>query len=143
MHNPQALCQQGPDGTAMPDVCLPFNEEWFRERHGEPLPPLHLRHYLTVHADGYLQVYLGMGADGRPVVEGVHRLLALAMHGPPGQQAAGRGQHHVYHEASHVCDHPWCLNPWHIRWCSHKDNMNNGRMDDGTAAEEIDSDDTT
>lgn len=107
------------DGNIEPDtedLCIPFNSDLLPDAQG----PLHTRHNLAAHRDGYIMVYLGTDHLSRPLQVPLHAILALAFHGPPNLVAeTGRMQ-----EVAHTCNHPWCINPRHLRWCSHAENCN-------------------
>jgi hypothetical protein len=61
----------------------------------------------------YLQIALGR-VGGKTYKELAHRLVLWAMEGPPTDPAM---------EAMHTCDNTQCLNPHHLVWGSHKENM--------------------
>lgn len=63
----------------------------------------------------YLHVYAGVDAQHQDVWMGVHVLMCCARHGNPPQDN---------YEVSHLCSHAWCLNPHHMKWATHKANMN-------------------
>ncbi len=69
----------------------------------------------------YLKMSLGV-LQAKPTpkwrFEGVHVLLCYAMHGAPKVMHNGERQ-----EVCHKCSHAWCLNPHHLKWGTHKDNM--------------------
>ncbi|MFC5992893.1 HNH endonuclease [Pseudonocardia hispaniensis] len=57
---------------------------------------------------GYGQIWAGER------LEYTHRIVAEAVHGPPPTPE---------HEVLHSCDNPPCLDPAHIRWGLHIDNV--------------------
>jgi len=60
-------------------------------------------------------VYRYGAADGRTA----SNLMCERAHGKP-----PRGRHH----ALHSCDNPICVNPRHLRWGSHADNMHDNAL---------------
>jgi len=48
---------------------------------------------------------------------GVHRIVCFLEHGEPGEQD----------HALHSCDNPPCVNPEHLRWGTHQENMDDVR----------------
>lgn len=96
------------------DLCIPFNKHFLPPARG----PYHQRHYLSNHPDGYIMVNLGTTGDCEPVQMPLHTILAFAFHGAPSVVPdTGRMQ-----EVAHLCNHPWCINPRHLVWCSHQEN---------------------
>lgn len=97
------------------DLCLPVRHDLIP---GGRRGPLHTRHYLSSHKDGYIRVNLGTDEHGTPVQPCLHTIIALAFHGSPDfNHATGAWQ-----EVCHLCNNPWCINPRHIYWCSHQEN---------------------
>lgn len=74
--------------------------------------------YVWTTSGSYLKVDLGaVKVEGKDkptnMIMGVHELLCYLMHGPRGKDK----------EVVHVCEHKWCINPHHLRWKSHAENM--------------------
>jgi hypothetical protein len=118
-----------------PALCLPLNTQDIPPAAG----PLHTRHYLARHRDGYIMVNLGLDQDGSPLTIPLHTILAVAFHGPPqpiisADTDSDSGQPQPppqpplatkFQEVGHLCDNPWCIQHTHLAWCSHKENCNN------------------
>lgn len=49
-----------------------------------------------------------------PVMECAHRLVCWSKHGPPPSNTR---------DVSHTCNNKKCLNPWHLEWASHFENL--------------------
>lgn len=73
----------------------------------------------------YLKVVIGKNDKGKNVYEYCHRLLCWAFHGPPGDyEITVRGQVvDKKQEVCHTCENPMCMNPMHLKWGTHKENM--------------------
>lgn len=69
-------------------------------------------------AEGY--VMMGLLRRVRGVGwEYAHRVLCYLVHGPPPEYGDGKKM-----EAIHLCENKSCLNPLHIIWAEHRENMN-------------------
>ncbi len=83
--------------------------------------PLYLTKGKGKGCPSYLKLCLGV-LEAKPTpkwrFEGVHVLLCYAMHGAPKVMLNGERQ-----EVCHTCSHAWCLNPHHLKWGTHGDNM--------------------
>lgn len=67
---------------------------------------------------GYLSLMLGMDADGGKVWERAHRLVLLALCGPP----VGGWDPKTIIVCQHLCHTKNCLNPLHLKWGSKQSN---------------------
>jgi HNH endonuclease len=64
---------------------------------------------------GYLWLTIGKDSKGKDVQESAHRLVLWAYVGPP--PVLGK------YEALHLCGNKMCVNPTHLVWGTHKQNM--------------------
>lgn len=108
-------------------LCIPLNTTDIPPASG----PLHTRHYICAHPNGYIMVNLGTDQHGRAVSIPLHTILAVAFHGTPQEvehsdnsDIDGDLNPHTtrFQEVSHMCGNPWCICYRHIRWDSHKGN---------------------
>jgi hypothetical protein len=119
------VLQNGNLDPNAPGLCLPINIEAIPSSKG----PWHLSHNLAKHKDGYIMVYLGVDEEGKSLSIPLHTILALAFHGPPEEiesdsdsDSDQSDDEPIYQEVGHVCEHPWCINPMHLVWCTHQEN---------------------
>ena len=116
--------------AAARDLCSSHYQRW--RRHGDPLggrvspgePERYLRETVLSYAGdeclpwpyGRCQGYavLHTGSEARSTI--VSRRVCRAVHGPPPTPK---------HEAAHSCGkgHEGCVNPNHLRWATHQENM--------------------
>lgn len=95
------------DGGAVPGslkvLCMPATQR--------------VKHISLAHRRGYAVIAMGSVEERRgrkkikymkKVTFGAHHLVCWLFHGPP-----GKGQ-----ESGHLCGHPNCLNPCHLKWVS-------------------------
>jgi hypothetical protein len=72
---------------------------------------------MSMRADGYVRLALG----SRGASEYVHRIVCWLVWGPPTQHDK---------VCSHLCGHPNCVNPHHLRWVSEATNQRMRRFHD-------------
>lgn len=124
------LCERGlmkriqsPLGGEEQSLCFPYSCTQAHKSNGTN------KHVYMYHGMGkkkggmahpsYLRVVLGVqeggGKHGKGMkhIMGVHELLCYVMHGAP----------LLKQEVSHTCSHKWCINPHHLKWDTHSNNM--------------------
>lgn len=127
--------------------CVPHGEDRSQCMHGRRRPTAGI----SLHGDGYLRMQLGMDDDGVPVWEYCHRIVAWAAYGLWREKGCDVCCHkHDWQQAPRCCS-PTCLNPKHLHWGTHRDNMRHmanvgpagqrgytrGRLDARIAAREL------
>lgn len=101
------------------DICMPYSKRQV-SRKGKKAGSAKHKH-VFVNAEGYLLVLCGMTPSSKPnkppqkVFEYAHRLVCVAFNGLPPD-----AEHKV---VSHLCNNKCCLNPRHLKWSSHQENL--------------------
>ena len=85
----------------------------------------HATPYFTPKATGYLDMFVGLDAQGRPIKEYAHRLVCMAYHGGPRLPNVAAYDWEMV--VSHLCNNSCCLNPRHMQWMTLTNNFNYGR----------------
>jgi hypothetical protein len=98
-------------------ICMPWSLRSVKRKnntksylpHGRTITKKHTSH------PTYLSVKLGRNDQGKRVWVGIHVLMCIALRGSPPQGDK--------YEVSHTCCNAWCLNPQHLQWATHAQNM--------------------
>lgn len=84
------------------------------------------------HNKEYLLVWVGSDDAGKRILEHAHRLVCLASHGGPRLATADPGAPFDWRlQVNHKCNNPCCLNPKHLEWATHQQNLNYEGFDVG------------